>query len=69
MFTGFFISKLNTLLLGNKKGYFVGFVFYWLWCFFKPVILIRWKEIKLLYPFKFPVFLPQYLWLLLSLFY
>ena len=25
MFTGFFVSKLNTLLFGNKKGYFVGF--------------------------------------------
>jgi membrane protease YdiL (CAAX protease family) len=50
----FYLFKLNIFLWGNKEGYFIGFVFYWMWCLLVPLIFIGKEEIKLLYTLKFP---------------
>lgn len=54
IFSCFYIFKLNIWWWGNKQGYFIGFVFYWMVCFLIPVVLIGRKEIKLLYSLRFP---------------
>jgi uncharacterized protein len=51
--TCFHFFKLNILWWGNKEGYFIGFVFYWMWCLVIPLIFIGRKEIKLLYSLRF----------------
>ena len=47
LLTTIIVFHYASLFFGQKPGYFIGFLFYWLfWCFIVPLITIGWTEIK-----------------------
>jgi len=47
LLTTLIVFHFASIFFGKKIGYFIGFLFYWLfWCLMVPLITIGWAEIK-----------------------